>query len=120
MGHDSQRIRLASALVGLVATASFFLIVDLGGTVTGNLSPRAAIAVAIWMVPFAVYLFGVRSRSASLVGGLILVGAVLWALIALFRDRQSTAGIGVITLPFLCTLVAGLVVAVDRGWKAHR
>jgi hypothetical protein len=113
VSYDSQRIRRAFAVAGLLLSAVFFLFVDLGGTVSGNFSPRAPMAIAIWMVPFVVYLLGVRSRHASLLGGLILLGASTWALVALFGDAHSTAGIGVITLPLLLTFLAAVVVSVD-------
>lgn len=68
-------------------------------------------------VPFAVYLLGVRTRVLSLAGGILLFAGSLWALIALFGNDGSTAGVGVLTLPFLLTVVAVLVVIADLHFR---
>ncbi|MCA1703602.1 MAG: hypothetical protein LC808_10245 [Actinobacteria bacterium] len=69
----------------------------------------------MWALPLLLYIRAVTSRVASVAGGLALDLLLVWALVALFRDTHSTAGIGVLTLPMLLALVATLVAVLDLG-----
>ncbi len=112
-------VRLGLGGVGVGVVTVFLLFVDLGGTVAGSLDPVNAIVIAIWALPFVVYVVAVRSSVASVLGGLGLNAAALIVLVSLFRDTHSTAGIGLLTLPMLLALLAALVAALDslgRKW----
>ena len=116
---SAKHVRLALAGIGVIVVAVFFLFVDLGGTVSGWLHPASAIVIAVWAAPFLLYVGAVRSGAASVLGGLGLDAALLWALISLFRDTHSTAGIGLFVIPMLIASLAALIVAVDslcRRW----
>ncbi len=107
------------AAVGVGVVTVFVLFVDLGGTVAGSISPFSAVVIGIWTLPCVLYVVAVRSWVASVLGGLAMNAAVLVALVSLFRDTHSTAGIGLLTLPFLLALLAALMGALDslgRRW----
>lgn len=117
---SAKHVRLTLAGVGVVVVGVFFFFVDLGGTVAGSLHPARAIVIAMWAAPFLLYVGAVRSWVTSILGGLGLDAAVLLALILLFRDTHSTAGIGVLTLPMLIALLAATIVVVDflcQRWR---
>ena len=101
-------------------TLTFFLFVDLGGTVTGRLHPASLIAAAAWAGPLWIYGCAVRTRPAAVGGGAVLVGATAAFLVAVFRDTHSTAGIGVVTVPMLLYPLAVGVLAIDRLLFARR
>ncbi len=112
-------VRLGMAVVGMGVVTVFVLFVDLGGTVAGSLNPFSAVVIAIWALPVVLYVVAVRSPVASVLGGLGLNAAMLVALVSLFRDTHSTAGIGLLTLPLLLALLAAAVGALDclgRRW----
>ncbi len=111
--RPARYVRLGLAAVGVGVVTVFVLFVDLGGTVSGSLNPLSAFVIAIWALPFVLYVVGVRSSVASVLGGLGLNAAVLAALVSLFRNTHSTAGIGLLTLPLLLAVLAALMGALD-------
>lgn len=102
------------AAVGSAVVLAFFLFVDLGGTVTGTLHPLSLLAAAFWAGPSWVCALVVRTRTAALLGGLVLTAVTTAFLVALFRDTHSTAGVGVLTIPVILYALAAAVLAVDR------
>ncbi|HEV2123363.1 MAG TPA: hypothetical protein VGW38_11395 [Chloroflexota bacterium] len=106
---------------GLVAAFMLFgvgrglggTLATLGTSVTGY----EVVIFVIWCIPVAIYAAFVRSRLVAVSGGIALVVALLVALVALFRDTHSTAGIGVFTLPGLLNFVSAAVVGLDFWWR---
>lgn len=113
-------VAMVVAAAGSVLALVFFLFVDLGGTVDGAVHPLSLVAAAVWAGPLWIYARLVRTRPAAVVGGAVLLGATAAFLVSLFRDTNSTAAIGVITIPILMYPLAAGVLAIDRLLTARR
>lgn len=104
----------AVAAVGSAVALAFFMFVDIGGTLSGIVHPASLFAAAVWAGPLWLYAGLVRTRAGALSGGVVLLAAITWFLVALFRSTGSTAGIGVFTIPMVLYPLAVAVLAVDR------
>lgn len=113
-------VAMVVAAAGSVLALVFFLFVDLGGTVDGAVHLLSLVAAAVWAGPLWIYARPVRTRPAAVVGGAVLLGATAAFLVSLFRDTNSTAAIGVITIPILMYPLAAGVLAIDRLLTARR
>ena len=105
---------------GSVLVFVFFLFVDLGGTVSGSVHPVLAAIALVWSGPFFLYGVLVRTRLVAVLGGTALLAATAGFLVALFRDQHSTAGLGLLTIPFWLYLGALVVLVVDRLISSKR
>ena len=92
----------------------FFLFVDLGGVVRGAIHPGSVVLALAWSLPLLLYASLVRTTVMTVTGGAVLLAATVWFLVAAFRDRRSTAAVGLVILGGLTYLAFGAVVAIDR------
>ena len=90
------------------------------------LAPMAVLLLPFMLIPFALYLFAVRSLVVSWLAGLVLVGMVVSAWATLYGSRSSTAGLAIFGPLFYNQFVAGVAVLIDRGpgwvrrWRLRR
>lgn len=116
-------VRACFSLVAAGLVAAFMLFgvgSGLGGTVamgSTSVTGYEVVIFVIWCMPIVIYAAFVRSRLMAVSGGIALVVALLVALVALFRDTHSTAGIGLFTLPGLLNFVSTAVVGIDFAWR---
>lgn len=116
----ARRVALVVGATGSVLAVAFFVFVDLGGTVRGTRHPGSLAAAALWAGPSWIHARCVRTPAVALAGGATLLAATVAALLAVFHDTHSTAGVGVVAFPILLYPLAGGVLAVDRAVADRR
>lgn len=107
-------LRIAIGLISVLVAASFFLFIDLGGTVSGALNPWSLVFIALWVSPFYLFLRHVQGSKTTLFGGAALLAGEVWGLVEMFRSGHSTSSIASVVVPGLILIPAALVfLAID-------
>lgn len=115
--------RRATLVLGVGVVAVFMLFVNLGGVVYGVPHPASFQMILVWSGPFIIFWLIPRTRTATLVLALLLLPATVLALVTLFRDQHSTAGLRHLFWPQYLYAGTGLIVGADRvaalrRWRA--
>ncbi len=110
----TRSFRAIGLAVGAALVFTFYLAVDLGGTVRGVPRIESAIVAAVWVGPFLIYAAAVRTAWMAVLGGVALLAPTAGFLVAMFASTSSTSAIGMITVPMLTYPLAVIVWGLDR------
>ncbi len=90
----------------LLVVAAYWLFVDYGNTVHGDISLRSFLLIAMWSAPAYLAINSFKEVATKSIATSLALLLVTISLQGLFSDSHSTAGAGVILYPVVFLLAA--------------